>query len=135
MKKYKTHILWAIVAIAALAGGVWWGRGMTGASAQTSTGGTSFASGRTFAARGGTAGGGVLAGQIASIGSSSLTLQLANGNSEVVFFSSSTAVTEPKSITIAQLAQGANVAITGTQNSDGSFTAASIRTGGGPGGF
>ncbi len=135
MKKYTMHIVWAVVAVAALTAGIFWGKGMASASARTSAGGANGISARTFAARGGVAGGGAVTGQIASIGSSSLTLQLQNGNSEVVFFSSSTAVTEPKSIAITQIAPGANATIVGTQNSDGSVTASAIRIGGGPGGF
>ena len=58
-------------------------------------------------ARGRAAGGGFTTGQIAAIGSRSITLQLANGNSQVVFYSSSTPVSEP-TIGLAEHAQGGN---------------------------
>jgi len=97
-----------------------------------------FASGtRQFAGRGGAAGGagGFVAGQVTAKDATSITLQLPNGNSEVIFYSSSTQVTKPAPASINDLAPGTNVMIGGTQNSDGSLTAESIqvREGNAPG--
>lgn len=136
MAKYKLHIIWAVVAVAALVAGVFWGKGMAAGSSSRSLAAGSFPSStRTFAGRaGGASGGGFVMGQVASVGSSSLTLQLANGNSEIVFYSTSTAVTEPQAVPASRIASGATVVITGTPNADGSFDASSIQVGG-AGGF
>ena len=134
--KQKVHIVWALVALVALGGGYLWGKA---SSARPSYGAGQFgASGqfgsstRRFAANGQT----LTTGQISQMDSSSITLQLPNGNSEVVFYSSSTEVTEPTTVPVSQLSVGSNVAIGATQNSDGSLTASSIqvRPAGVPGG-
>ncbi len=127
--KYKTHIIWAVIAAIALAGGVVWGRSMVGSVAGRAASNGAFA-GRSFTGRMG-AGGGFVLGQVASVGSSTLTLQLANGNSEVVFYSTSTAITEPQTVPASRIAECANVTIIGTPNADGSMTASAIQVGGG----
>jgi hypothetical protein len=68
--------------------------------------------------------------------SSSITLQLANGNSQVVFYSSSTPVSEPTTVSVSTLKTGTNIMVGGTTNSDGSLTAQTIqvRTGAAAGG-
>lgn len=129
MKKIKTYIIWVIVAIIALVGGIFWGKAM-GASGAASTqrpfAGAFASSTRGFAGRGAGAGGSVYAGQVASISGTNLTLQLPNGNSEVVFYATSTPVNEQASVPISKVAKGTNVIINGTANSDGSVTAQSI---------
>jgi hypothetical protein len=131
MKKYWVHIMWAIVAIIALVGGIFYGK--SGTSSATARG--SYASSTRSAA--GRAGGGFVSGQIISVDSNSLTVSLANGNSQVVFYSSSTQVMKPTIVPASNLAAGTRVMIGGTPNSDGSLTAQSIQvqTGNGfPGG-
>ena len=126
MKKYKTHIIWAIVAVIALVGGIFWGKAMTpsrGAGTFAGAAGTRGA----FAGRGGAGGGGLAMGTVTAIDSQSITLQLANGNSENVFYSSSTPVIVPQPASISSIKTGTNVIITGTSNSDGSLTAQSIQ--------
>ena len=125
MKKYKLHIVWAIIAVAALVGGIFWGKGMGSASA-TRTGFTGV-TGRTGTTR---AGGGISAGQVTAIDSNSFTLQLANGNSENVYYSSSTQAVTTQTSSLAALKTGSMVMVVGTQNSDGSVTARSIQVGG-----
>lgn len=134
MKKYKTHIIWAVIVLVALGGGFYWGNARAVASRGSFTG-TFGSSTRRFAGAGGAAGGGLVAGQIASFGSDSMTIQLANGNSEVVLYSSSTPVTEPTTVSPNVLQVGTTVMVGGTTNSDGSVTAQTIqvRTGN-PGG-
>ncbi len=123
MKKYKVHIVWAIIVIIALVGGIFYGKG--GASSQTA--GKSFASStRSGALRTGT-GGGFVSGQIISVDADSMTVSLANGNSQVVFYSSSTQVMEPTIVPASTLVAGTRVMIGGTANSDGSLTAQSIQ--------
>jgi hypothetical protein len=132
MTKYKIHIIWALVAVVALVGGIFWGKSMasSGAGARGLAGNFASSTRGGFAGRAGGAGaaaGSFITGQVSSIGSSSLTLQLANGNSEVVFYSSATTVTEPTTVSVSKLTAGSNVVITGTTNSDGSVTASSIQ--------
>lgn len=136
MSRKKLTIIWVIVAIAALAGGFFWGKSVgassTIATNRTGTGRFAFGSstaafaGRTGGATG-AAGGGLAVGQVLSIGSDSLTLQLANGNSESVFFSSSTQVIVPQPASISSVQTGTMVMVAGTTNSDGSVTATSIQ--------
>ena len=136
MKKYSVHIIWAIVAVAALVGGWYYGKstaasGLAGARAGFSS------STRNFAGRTG-AGGGFAAGVVTAKDAQSITLQLPDGNSEVVFYSSSTAIVKPMPASVSDIAIGANVMVGGTQNSDGSVTATTIQVRGanmpGPGG-
>lgn len=74
-------------------------------------------------------GGGFAAGQIIAIDQNSMTVQLPNGNSEIVFYSSSTQVVklEPQTEPVSSLTPGTQVMIGGTQNSDGSVTAQTIQ--------
>ncbi len=127
--KYKTHIVWAAVAVIALIGGIFWGKGMAaGESKQFANSGYSSSTRGSF--RTGSSGS-VFAGQVSAISGSDITLQLPNGNSEVVLYSSSTPVTEPTNVSISKVATGSNIVVMGTQNSDGSVTASSIEIGNG----
>lgn len=128
MKKYLVHIVWLVVALIALGGGFFWGKASSAASRGSfaSAAGVYGSSTRRFAGAGGTSGG-FTTGQIASFGSGSMTLQLSNGNSEVVFYSSSTPVTEPTMVSPNTLTVGTNVMVGGTANSDGSLTAQTIQ--------
>lgn len=129
MGKYKLHIVWAIVAVAALVGGIFWGRGMAaGGNRQFTNGG--FSSSTRGGFRAGSSGS-IFAGQVSAISGSDITLQLQNGNSEVVLFSSSTPVTEPTNVSISKVTTGSNIVVMGTENSDGSVTASSIEIGNG----
>jgi hypothetical protein len=126
MKKYTVHIVWLVVAIVALGGGYYWGKaGAAGARGAGRLAGAYGSSTRSFA--GGAAGGGLAVGQISAIDSSDITLQLANGNSQVVFYSSSTQISEPTIVPPSALSVGTNVMVGGTTNSDGSLTAQSIQ--------
>lgn len=133
MTKKKLNIVWAIVAVAALAGGFFWGKSMAASSMANRTGRGAFSSstaGTGFAGpRGGApgAGGGFTAGQIISLSGDSMTVQLANGNSVNIFYSSSTQVIIPEPAPVSSLKTGSNVIIIGTKNSDGSMTASSIQ--------
>jgi hypothetical protein len=65
-----------------------------------------------------------------------MTISLANGNSQVVFYSGATQVMKPTIVPASTLVAGTRVMIGGTANSDGSLTAQSIQvqTGSGFGG-
>ncbi len=135
MKKYTVHIVWLVIALVALGGGYFWGKA---SAVPTRTG---FAGAGTFGSStrrlaGGAAGGGFTTGQILTMDSSSITLQLPNGNSQVVFYSSSTMVSEPTMVSPSALKTGTMVMVGGTSNSDGSLTATTIqvRTSGTAGG-
>ncbi|HVO28706.1 MAG TPA: hypothetical protein VMT81_01860 [Candidatus Paceibacterota bacterium] len=130
----KIHIIWAIIAVAALAGGFFWGKSV-GSAAVASRAGGRFALGSStagFAGRAGAAGG-LITGQVSAIDGDSITLQLANGNSEVVFYSSSTPVVMPQPASISSVTPGTDIIVTGTQNSDGSVTASGIQVRNGAG--
>jgi hypothetical protein len=140
IKKYRAHIVWALAVIVALGGGFFWGKSMAGSSrAGFPPGGVAGAFGssaRKFP--GGATGGGMVTGQIAAMDGSSITLQLPNGNSQIIFYSSSTQVSEPTMVPVSTLKEGTNVVVAGTSNSDGSMAATTIQvrtgTGGGFGG-
>ena len=138
MKKYTVHIIWAVIVLVALGGGFYWGKASSAVTRGSFAGTGAYGSStRRFA--GGAAGGGIAVGQITSMDSTSITLQLANGNSEVVFFTTSTPVSEPTTVPVSSLKVGTNVMVAGTSNSDGSVTAQSIQVrpagaGGGYGG-
>ena len=125
----KVHIIWAIVVVVALAGGYFWGKAGAGsAQAALSGNGGGSAGGAARRFGGGSTNGQTFAtGQIASMDATGITLQLPNGNSEVVFYSSSTDVTKPTAVPLSALSVGNNVVIDGIQNSDGSMTASSIQ--------
>jgi hypothetical protein len=123
MKKYTMHIIWLVIAIVALGGGYYWGKAGAGAA----RGAGRFAGTGAFTSSTRPFGGGLTVGQISTIDSSSITLQLANGNSQVVFYSSSTQISEPTIVSPSALSVGTTVMIGGTTNSDGSLTAQSIQ--------
>ncbi len=66
-------------------------------------------------------------GQIIAMDATSLTLQLRNGNSQIVFYATSTPILKLASGSVADLAAQKEVTVTGTQNPDGSVTAQSIQ--------
>jgi len=73
--------------------------------------------------------GGFTTGQIISKDSNSITLQLTNGGSRVVFFSDSTKISKSSTSTVNDLQTGEQALVSGTPNSDGSITAQSIQLG------
>jgi hypothetical protein len=89
-----------------------------------------------FAGRNG-AGGGFVAGQIVSVASGTMVVQLPNGNSANVFFSGSTQIIKPQLTSASALTPGAQVMVGGTTNADGSVSAMTIqiRTGSSTGAF
>ncbi len=133
-KKYAVHVVWVIIVIVALAGGYFWGKASVPARGAGSFAGAASGTRGLVGARGG-AGGGFVAGTITANDGTSLTVQLANGNSENVYYSSSTQVIKPSPASVGDLTSGTMVMIGGTTNPDGSVTAQSIQirqaTGGG----
>ena len=125
-KKYTVHIIWAIIAIVALAGGFFWGKAMVPARGAGSFAGAASGT-RGLAGTRGATGGGFVSGTITSNDGTSLTVQLPNGNSENVYYSSSTQVIKPSPASTNDLTSGAMVMIGGTTNPDGSVTATTIQ--------
>ena len=72
-------------------------------------------------------GGGFISGEVLSKDAQSITVKLRDGSSKIVFFASSTAVGKMDAGSIADVAQGTQVTITGTTNNDGSVTASNIQ--------
>jgi hypothetical protein len=132
MKKYKTHIIWAVIVVVALVGGIFYGKSSTASQATS----RSLSASSTRSGFGRAAGGGFVSGQIISVDANSMTVSLANGNSQVVYYSSSTQVMKPTIVPASDLVAGTRVMIGGTADSSGVLTAQSIQvqTGSGFGG-
>jgi hypothetical protein len=145
MKKNKVHIIWAIIAVVALGGGFFWGKAIGSANGNAagftgnrgSAGGTGAGLRGTFTGPRGAAGGGFATGQVTAIDAQSITLQLANGNSENVFYSSSTQVIVPQPASISDIKTGSMIIVGGSTDSSGNITATTIQVrgagGAGPG--
>ena len=71
--------------------------------------------------------GGAVSGTILSMDSSSITVKLTDGSSKIVLLSGSTTYSNTSSATQSDLKTGANVAVFGTPNSDGSVTATNVQ--------
>jgi uncharacterized protein YdgA (DUF945 family) len=70
---------------------------------------------------------GFVTGQIVAKDSSSVTIQLRQGGSKIIFYSSATDIGKIASGTPADLQIGQNITATGQTNSDGSLNAQSIQ--------
>ncbi len=75
----------------------------------------------------GAAGSGFLSGTVAKMDSSSITLNTRDGSSHVVLLTPSTTVSKSVTGSLADVAVGSNVLITGTTNSDGSLSGSVIQ--------
>ncbi|MDR3581731.1 MAG: DUF5666 domain-containing protein [Candidatus Pacebacteria bacterium] len=130
IKKYKVHIIWGAGVVLALLVGIFLGRatgGMRSLPGGYAMGGAGLSARGTSSTRTGGAGGGFVTGEVTSIDGSNITLQLPNGNSEVVLYSSSTPVTEPTTVTVSKLTVGTRIMVGGSANADGSMTAQTIQ--------
>lgn len=72
---------------------------------------------------------GSLSGEIISQSQDSLTIKLANGSTKIVFVSESTQITKSIEGNLTDLSEGEQIFVGGTENSDGSYTAKTIRLG------
>lgn len=81
---------------------------------------------------GGQAGGGFTAGEIISKDERSITVSLPEGGSRIIFITESTPVQKSAAGTLADLAVGTQVVVTGSANQDGSISAQSVQIGGTP---
>ena len=103
-------------------------------SAQNARGTFSAASGNAFngmraglSGQEGAAGNGMLSGTVAKEDSGSITLNTRDGSSHVVLVTPATTVQKSVNGTLSDVAVGATIIVTGTDNSDGSVSASSIQ--------
>ena len=135
VKKYSAYIIGGALVVIGFAIGMLYGRSSASKLAGNANANGTIA--RNFAGRSGS-GMTIVAGKVMSRDSQSLTISLPNGNSQLVFYSTSTPVEKPAPVPLSSVATGSDILVSGTQNSDGSFTASSIQlrgSGQGPGGF
>ena len=121
----------AVVVLIIVAGGAFYFGVQNGKASATATA-TAARSAFTRGAGGaGRAGGGAVMGQVVSVDTSgnpnSLTVSLASGSSQIIFFTPTTPVTKTVSGSVTDLKAGTNIVVTGTANSDGSESATSIQ--------
>ena len=118
----------AIVLIVVFAGAGFYG-GMKYQASKVPVRGTGTFAGRTGntgLGRGGVAFNGTF-GQVIAKSPTTVTVQLMDGSSRIVFVSVTTPVAKQASGTLNDVTVGTNVAVTGTSNSDGSVTASQIQ--------
>ena len=121
----KNKIIAVVVLIVVAGGAYYFGvqNGTSSAAAVATATRSSFT--RNAGARAG--GVGAVAGQVVSVDTNSLSISLAGGSSQVIFFTSTTPVAKTVSGSISDLKVGTNISVTGTANSDGSESATSIQ--------
>jgi hypothetical protein len=71
--------------------------------------------------------GNFIAGEVISKDEKSLTIKLPDGSTKIVFYSSSTQITKPSLGSIEDIENGKQIFVSGTQNSDGTYTATVIQ--------
>lgn len=127
----KNIIIAGIVALL-IGGGIGFFGGMQYQKSQAPQGGQfarTFEGGNGGRGRFGSANGMAVRGQIISVDNNSITVKLADGSTKIVVLSSSTMIGKSTVGTVSDLANGANVTIFGTTNSDGSVTAQNVQVG------
>jgi len=72
-------------------------------------------------------GSGFLKGEVINKDEQSLTLEMMDGNSMIIFFSGSTEISKTAEGSIDDIEVGKQITVTGEQNSDGSYTAETIQ--------
>jgi hypothetical protein len=72
-------------------------------------------------------GAGFLSGEVISKDEKSLTLKLPDGSTKIIFFSASTQISKATEGTIDDIEIGKQIIVSGSQNSDGSYTAKTIQ--------
>ena len=119
-----------VVVLVSIAVGYFLGRGTNAFGGRQSFGGN-FPAGqmRNFeGARSRTnAGGGMIGGEVTKIDNDGLTLELRDGGSRLIRFSTSTEVQKMTDGSVSDLSVGTSVNVFGPANSDGSVTASSIQ--------
>lgn len=120
--KNKNLIIVAIIALV-VGGGAGFFGGMQYQKGQTP------ARGQFVARRFGGANSTIIRGQVLSKDSNSVTVKLQDGSTKIVILSNSTTVAKSSLGTADDIANGNNITVVGTSNSDGSVTAADVQVG------
>jgi len=125
-KKLKIIHGFALIIIIVLIGGSFYGGVFYGKSqnARPGFGNESF---QTRINRTGSNGSSFISGNIISKDANSITLQIPNNGSKIIFYSDTTQINKFAAGTADDLLAGTSVSITGTTNSDGSITGQSIQ--------
>ena len=127
MNKTLTGAIVAVIIVGGVsfyAGSVYGKSQVPAASARGQFGGPGGIAGARTGARGA---GGFTTGQILSKDATSMTVQMSDGSTKIVLFSTSTQVMKTATGSVNDLSTGTDVVVTGTSNSDGSVTAQSVQ--------
>ncbi len=138
MKDISKKIIWLMVAVAIIVGGLAFYAGTKYAAkskagaygAQARGGNAAFGGTARGQGRGGMAGAngaGFTGGKVLSKDATSVTVQARDGSSKVVFFTTATPVSKMVAGAQSDIAVGQEVTIVGTTNPDGSVSASSIQ--------
>ncbi len=130
----KTALIIIAIVIAGITfwSGVQFGKNQTSAKTRTSGAqffGSGINSGNTTGTRNfrGSVGGNFISGEIISKDNQSVTIKLQDGSTKIVFYSGNTVIQKTIAGSNNDLSVNTAVTITGTTNSDGSFSANSIQ--------
>jgi uncharacterized protein (UPF0333 family) len=129
MKMEKRKMILLAVFVVVVVGGLSFYGGMkyqSSKSAASRAGSFARGAGAAGFARGG-AGGGLIAGQVVAVDSTSITIQESDGSSKIVFFTATTPVMEMVAGKASDITVGKQVNIVGMTNSDGSISATSVQ--------
>jgi len=128
----KTLIIF-VVAILLVGGGAFYG-GMKYQQSKSSSGNLTrqnfqnLSQGQRQQLSGGRGGGsGFLGGEVLNKDAQSLTIKMTDGSSKIVFFSASTTISRMAEGSVNDIETGKQIIVTGSQNSDGSYTATTIQ--------
>lgn len=128
-KNKKTIAIIGAVAVVFAGVGFWGGNSYAigqAAAARANRGGGQFGTGVAGGRIGGR-GGSFAGGKVIGKDDKSITIQLQDGGSAVVFYSPATTVMKSAGGSIADVTVGTSIIVTGSKNSDGSQTAQSIQ--------
>ena len=125
----NSSILMTIIVVVVVAGGAFFG-GMQYEKSKSSQSMTASATGQgqNGTRRGaGARAGGATVGQVESMDSNSLTVQLQDGSSKIINLTSTTTYAKTASASSSDVKKGDRVGVFGTSNSDGSVTAQNVQ--------
>lgn len=125
-KKIGLGIVGILVLVGAFYAGMTYG-GNNVRNAISIRGATFGQNGANSMMRGSRNGEGFTAGQIISKDATSITVSLTSGGSKIIFLDTNTKISKQADGTLADLAVGTSVSVTGTPNADGSENAQSIQ--------
>lgn len=125
----KNNIIVSVLATLVIAGGIGFYAGMKYSSSNTST--TQITAGQFQrdggVGRGGRSANGMTSGEILSRDATSLTIQMRDGGSRIIFLAGSTQVIKADPGTTTDLMSGEQITAIGGANADGSMTAQTIQ--------